>query len=295
MTPMSLPLPAAVAVLVGLAMTTMQRRMRPALATIALTVLAAAAATAVVSMMAVVVALAIAQLPVLGGRLSWCRAVATDHRLPYWVAVTTLTSSPAIVASAGRAIRRATPARQASPGGGPLVVLPDEAPTAYAVAGRPGHVVVSAGMLRRLDAQERRALLAHERAHLELRHHRYLVVADIAAGSVPLLRPLRRAIRHATERWADERAARELGDRTTVARAICRAALAQSGTAPAMAMAGTGVVDRVDALLASDEDVARASRTTQAVTLLAAVSAVATAVLEVHHVARLLTHLCGIR
>jgi len=47
-------------------------------------------------------------------------------------------------------------------------------------------------MLRTLSADERRALLAHEAAHLTYRHHVYTQLTDVAAAANPLLRPLRR-------------------------------------------------------------------------------------------------------
>lgn len=137
-----------------------------------------------------------------------------------------------------------------------LAVLPDSAAYAYAVPGTAsspeGRIVVSTGMLHCLEADEQRALLAHERAHLAGRHHRFLLAAQLAAGANPLLRPLREAVVYTTERWADEDAARAIGDRRTVARAVGKAALASRAGAGAgvMAFASAGPVPRrVAALL----------------------------------------------
>jgi Zn-dependent protease with chaperone function len=107
-----------------------------------------------------------------------------------------------------------------------LLVLPDERPIAHALPGRPGRIVVSTGMLTGLSPAERRALLAHERAHLSRSHHLFVAVVDILAAANPLLRPLRKVIRYTTERWADELAARAVGSRSVVARAVGKAALA---------------------------------------------------------------------
>lgn len=107
-----------------------------------------------------------------------------------------------------------------------LVVLPDERPIAHALPGRPGRIIVSTGMLTGLTPAERRALLAHERAHLSRSHHLFVAVVDILAAANPLLRPLRKVIRYTTERWADELAARAVGSRSVVARAVGKAALA---------------------------------------------------------------------
>lgn len=128
------------------------------------------------------------------------------------------------------------------PGTGSLTVLDDPAPHAYTLPGRPGRIVVSTGLLRVLDPAERRVLLAHERAHLRYAHHAFVVVTQVAAATNPLLRPTAKAVAYAVERWADEHAARVVGDRTLAARAIGKAALAAGRP---------GVPARVTALLAA--------------------------------------------
>ncbi|MFK4107988.1 M56 family metallopeptidase [Streptomyces sp. NPDC002176] len=107
-----------------------------------------------------------------------------------------------------------------------VAVLPDPEPYAYALPGRNrGRVVVSTGLLARLAARERRALFAHERAHLGGGHHRFLLLVQLAARANPFLRPLRTAVSYTVERWADEEAAGVVRSRQTVARAIGKAAL----------------------------------------------------------------------
>jgi Zn-dependent protease with chaperone function len=138
-----------------------------------------------------------------------------------------------------------------------LVVVMDDVPSAYTVPGLGGRVVVSTAMLRALDADERRALLAHEAAHLERHHHLAVQLADLAAAANPLLRRTARAVRLAVEREADEAAAEEVGDRRLVARALARAGLA-TAAAPrrtparlaALAGADSQVPQRARALLA---------------------------------------------
>ncbi|MEU9450870.1 M56 family metallopeptidase [Streptomyces sp. NPDC048277] len=128
-------------------------------------------------------------------------------------------------------------------------VLPDSAPYAYAL---PDRIVVTTALLHGLAPGERRALFAHERAHVAARHHRHLLAVHLAARANPFLRPLRTAVVYTAERWADEEAARTVGDRHTVARAIGKAALLSTGTpAPTLAaLAATGPVPRrVAALL----------------------------------------------
>jgi Zn-dependent protease with chaperone function len=137
------------------------------------------------------------------------------------------------------------------PTSGDLAVLDDPVPAAFALPGAPGRVVVSSGMLRALSADERQALLAHERAHLRHHHHLFLLALQLAAAVNPLLRPLTKTGAFALERWADEEAAAAVGDRALVARAIARAALA-TVRRPEQALAATGgpVPQRVKALLA---------------------------------------------
>ncbi|MFF9624514.1 M56 family metallopeptidase [Streptomyces griseosporeus] len=154
----------------------------------------------------------------------------------------------------GRVRRQAHRALSGLPGPSAVAVLPDDTPYACAVPGgkRGGRVVVTTGLLGRLASAERRALLAHERAHLAARHHRFLLVTQLASAANPFLRPLRTAVSYTTERWADEEAARAVGDRRTVARAIGRAALA-ARAAPWPTLAGFAlpgpVPRRVAALL----------------------------------------------
>jgi Zn-dependent protease with chaperone function len=137
-----------------------------------------------------------------------------------------------------------------------VAVLPDAEPYAYALpgtGGARGRVVVSTALLSRLEPAERRALFAHERAHLAGCHHRHLLAARLAARANPLLRPLSSAVSYTAERWADEEAAEAVGSRRTVARAIGKAALVSRGT-PAPTLAGLAlpgpVPRRVAALLA---------------------------------------------
>ncbi|WP_240121434.1 M56 family metallopeptidase [Streptomyces sp. MUM 2J] len=108
-----------------------------------------------------------------------------------------------------------------------LVVVDDEVPDAFAVPGLPGRIVVSTGMLDRLDRTERAILLAHERAHLTGHHFVFVALAQLGASANPLLRPLAAAVTYTIERWADEDAAARTGDRGRVARTVGKAALAQ--------------------------------------------------------------------
>jgi Zn-dependent protease with chaperone function len=190
----------------------------------------------------------------------------------------------ALAALAGGAVRltldlrhRADAVRRLRAPGRPengLVVADWAAPLAVAVPGRPGHVLVTSGMLRLLGAPERRAVLAHERAHLRHRHHLAVSAVAAAAAVNPLLRPVRETVTYLVERWADEEAATTVGDRGLVARAVARAALA---TVPA-ALGGLGapgglgvhggvIVRRVGALGRPPVGKARRLLTASAVTI----------------------------
>ncbi|MFF7756111.1 M56 family metallopeptidase [Streptomyces sp. NPDC007971] len=123
------------------------------------------------------------------------------------------------------AVRALAPLRK-QPAAGDLVVVRSDRPDAYALPGRSRRVVVTSAMLRALPADEQAVLLAHERAHLLHRHHLYAGVAETAAACNPLLRPVRDLVAFQIERWADEEAAQSTGSRLLAARSLARAALA---------------------------------------------------------------------
>ncbi|MGW5599511.1 M56 family metallopeptidase [Streptomyces rochei] len=141
-----------------------------------------------------------------------------------------------------------------------VAVLPDEVPYAYALpGGRRDRVVVTTALLACLEPAERRALFAHERAHLAGRHHRFLLAVQLASRANPFLRPLRTTVTYAAERWADEEAAGAVGSRRVVAQAIGKAALVSRGVpVPTLAgMAAPGPVPRRVAALLGPAPMAR--------------------------------------
>jgi Zn-dependent protease with chaperone function len=130
------------------------------------------------------------------------------------------------------AIARAHRHARRLPGAGEVVVTEDAAADAYTVPGWPCRIVITQGMLRALSDRERGVLLAHERTHARNSHYLFTSVARLAAAANPLLRPVAAEVGYAVERWADECAATEAGDRALAARAIARAALASSAAPP---------------------------------------------------------------
>jgi beta-lactamase regulating signal transducer with metallopeptidase domain len=157
----------------------------------------------------------------------------------------------------GVALRRAHRTARLLPGTGPVVFVDDT--DIYTVAGLPGRIVVGAALFDRLDPDDRTVVLAHERSHLRHRHHLYVHVVDVAAAANPFLRPLRQHVRYGIERWADEDAARSVGDRGAAAHALARTALTraelrrhapQAVQSGVLAAASLQVTRRVRALLA---------------------------------------------
>jgi Zn-dependent protease with chaperone function len=144
----------------------------------------------------------------------------------------------------GRAIAAAHRHASSLPGAGQVVVTEDSAADAYTVPGWPCRIVITQGMLRALSAGERGVLLAHERSHAQGSHYLFTSVARLAAAANPLLRPVAAQAGYTVERWADERAAAQAGDRTLAARAIARAALATSAAPPSRdaAMTALGLI-----------------------------------------------------
>ncbi|GAA4617312.1 M48 family metalloprotease [Actinoallomurus liliacearum] len=156
------------------------------------------------------------------------------------------------VARRHRSVRREAWARAVRyPVHGDVTVVPDVDVDAYALPGRPGRVIITGGMLRHLRPCERRVLLAHERSHLRHGHHRFLLAAELAAACHPPLRSLGETVSYCVERWADEDAAAEVGDRALAAKAIGRAALTSHTrhSAPLARIASGPVPRRVAALL----------------------------------------------
>lgn len=169
-------------------------------------------------------------------------------------------------------------------GGGELAVIDNPTPSAVALPGRPGRIVVTVGMLRRLDGPQRAALLAHERAHLRHHHHLHQSATAVAGALNPLLRPLRAAVELSCERWSDEAAAGTTA-RQTVGEALLRAASGTAGRMSAVALAASGA--DVSARVAALEQPAprlRAGRTLMLVSVLVlALVAVAAGMASTEH------------
>ena len=119
-----------------------------------------------------------------------------------------------------------------------LRVLEHPTATAYCLPGLRQRVVLTAGTMERLRADELAAVLAHERAHLRARHDLVLEFFTVLHEAVP--RPVRchtalQEVRLLVEVLADRRAARTVGQLP-----MARALVALAGGDHPEAMLGAG-------------------------------------------------------
>jgi len=258
-------LPLVLSALLGVSAAGTARRLPPGTAVRLLGVAAVVTALSTGFVLAVAGMLVLAQIPPVAALGHWSGAV-VGSRLPVplvagWLAVAAfcglLLAALRRTAWAGRdLVLAAIACRRLGPSVAGLVVVDDEEPDAYALPGIGGRIVVTTAMLRALPAGERRVLLAHEAAHLRHRHHLWVQAADVAAAANPMLRPVARAVRAGVERWADEVAAAEVGDRALTARALARAGLARAAVrrdragSAALAAVDRAVAERARAMLA---------------------------------------------
>ncbi|ONI77954.1 hypothetical protein ALI144C_31645 [Actinosynnema sp. ALI-1.44] len=209
---------------------------------------------------------ALAEIPAIARAGDWSYQVVLDDtaHVP-WVSWFSFAWTVFIVAAViwqvlrhSRAMRSAYREAELLGAGGEVVIVPDQRVDAFALPGKPGRIVVTRGMRDALDETQYAAVIAHERAHLAHNHQRLVWLASLAAVIHPALIPVARKVKFLVERAADEHAARELGDRGKVAKAIGLAALAASarpavvnGVGPLTAVsAAPGVMPgRVRALL----------------------------------------------
>lgn len=105
-----------------------------------------------------------------------------------------------------------------------VLVTEDRFPLALSLSRRHGGVVVSAGTLDLLAADEIAAVLAHEDAHVRQRHH---LIDAVSAGLtrrlrwVPLLAAASDALKHYLEIAADEAARRATGTHALASALLC--------------------------------------------------------------------------
>ena len=134
-----------------------------------------------------------------------------------------------------------------------VVVLDHEVSKVYCLPGRGARVVLTAGALEALSAEQLGAAVEHERAHIAGRHHLVLAVAEAflrAFPGLPLSRSARRQTALLLEMAADDRAVRR-HRRADLVGAMCTVAAGRPPSA-ALGAGGASVVARAHRLVTSD-------------------------------------------
>jgi Zn-dependent protease with chaperone function len=284
----SMAFPLVVATSLAVLTTSVHRRLPPRLASRFVTVALVLVAVAAVPTMLLVAVAFLAHVPVIGLGFEWCaRAFGLHAAVSPWIGV------PVVAMIAWGGARTIAVVREHHQlrfdGMGTVHIADSSRPYAVTLPGTAGQIVVSTALLDALDEDERRVVIAHERAHARYRHDRYLLVAAFAAAALPPLRALSRRVAYSIERWADEAAAVVCGDRRLVAVTLGKVALHVQPETVA-GFAGLGVASRMAALL--DPPL----RTPHRAYVLAMWSAVLTvgafSAYQLHHLERLLTALC---
>lgn len=250
-------LPLVLSVMLAVLSPWVARRLPPRTATRTLTAAAAGAALACTWALALMAASAVGWLPELPeeAQISRQRWISSDP-IPPWAGVLAGLALSAVAAQFIRTARQQRLDLQAADElcrqapDTELVVVPGGLPSAVAVPSRDGgRIMVTVAMLQSLSAEERHVMFAHERAHLQHRHHRYRRITALAAAANPLLWRVRDDVAYTCERWADEEAGLACGDRRLAAQALARAAVAAVlRPSAALAFERLNVLARVNAL-----------------------------------------------
>ncbi len=223
--------------------------------------------------------------------LDWCRVIPLHHSVGFTPGIIATITLGLITARFIQVLRSRRLILRQNPGQRIHIVATDR-PLAYSTPAGGGCVVVSTGLLAPLTPRQRQVVFAHEQAHLQEHHHRFLTAAALAHALLPVLGPLAHQIRHATERCADERAAAAMGgDRHLVATTIARVALQTSSfDALVPAFGGGSVTGRVQALLNQPQPRVMFMSGAMAATGLSV--ALLSVSIQFHHFYGLLDHVC---
>ncbi len=280
--------PLLVALALAAITTSTHRRLPPRLATrfvtIALVLVVAAALPT-----AFVVAIAyLAHVPVVGVGFQWCAQVIGLHgAVTPWIGLPVL---GLLVAGTVRTVRLVREHRRLRVHDArPVHIAHSQRPYAVTLPGRAGQIVISTAMVDMLDDDERRIVMAHERAHARYRHDRYLLIAELAAAALPPLRVIARRVNFSIERWADEAVAAACGDRRLVAMTLGKVAL-QTHPPTVASFAGLGVAARVGALL--DPPIPTPHRSHLLLLWSSLAVTAGFSLYQLHHLERLIAALC---
>lgn len=253
-------LPLFASLLAGCVMPAISRLLPPAQATWALTVGAVILALSTAVSLGLLAVTVLGQQPELAALGHWTGPVLRERDpVATPIAAAALAAIPVLTLLFARSLLRSVRSiadafRTASstPRVG-LVITDQPELAAFAVPGWPGRIVISRSLLEMLRPAQRRSIIAHESSHLRHHHYVHLALISAAAAVNPLLRRLVPAADLASERWADEDAARDVGDRRLVAETLAttalRAGARRSSPAYALAAAEGQLPARVAALL----------------------------------------------
>ncbi|MCV7075781.1 M56 family metallopeptidase [Mycobacterium szulgai] len=140
-------------------------------------------------------------------------------------------------------------------GGVDAVVVDAPERAAYCVAGRPDTIVVTSAALDALSDRHLQAVLAHERAHLNGRHHHVLAFVRALSAAVPqvaLFSTGAREIARLLEMSADDAAARRFGTQT-VLDALLALSIGAATPIGAVGASGVDMLDRAERLATQSE------------------------------------------
>lgn len=129
----------------------------------------------------------------LADRFWWCSMIVSEHgTVSKWVG---LPAAAATLAGIVRAVRFCLLQRTLRSAGlrGTSIVTSDDV-FAFAVPGPDTATIVSSGLGRQLGPTEQQVVFAHERAHAEYRHDRYLTIGRAAEAVLPIMWPLTRRL-----------------------------------------------------------------------------------------------------
>lgn len=285
----SVVLPLTIAIGLAILVTTAHRLLPPVVAARVVTITLAVVGVAALPTLWIFSLGYVARLPLLGGRLEWCATAFGVHDpISSWLGVPAVALSIAGLVRARAVANSYRQLRHHHPGN--VEIADHVQPFAFTLPGRGGRVVVSSALVDMLDDDEQGVVLAHERAHAQHRHDRYLLTAQLAAAFIPPLRPLSGRLQFSLERWADESAVTHCGDRGFVARTLAKVALSSIRPAGALGFSGLGVPARVAALMSPPMNPLR--RSTYAMLWAAIVITSGLAAFQIHHMARFITALC---
>jgi Zn-dependent protease with chaperone function len=133
-----------------------------------------------------------------------------------------------------------------------ITVLDDARPAAYCLPGRRHRIVLTSAALAALEPAALSAVIAHERAHVNQRHHLALGFAGALAAAFPRVRlftTARTEVARLVELAADDAACAH-GDRLALAEGLLTVAGAGAPTVALAADGGTDAADRIRRLLA---------------------------------------------